>query len=171
MARPKKIPFATCHPDREYHAKGLCRKCYTQKAMRKWRSNNPDAVLAELEKRKTPEGRERRRFLAKQTVSKYARDAGWSKALTDQKLEEQKGCCAICSRVLVTEGPNKAVRMHRDHHHSSATPRDLLCLSCNIRLGYYEKARREGMLALYENYLKKHETFLDVSLEKDHNKG
>lgn len=30
--------IATCHPDRKYHSKGMCKQCY----MSAWRAANPD---------------------------------------------------------------------------------------------------------------------------------
>lgn len=45
---------------------------------------------------------------------------------------KQSGKCAICGRL-----PRKR-RLAADHDHSTNTPRGLLCVRCNLALGWYE---------------------------------
>jgi hypothetical protein len=48
----------------------------------------------------------------------------------DALVERQDGRCAICA-----ERPDD--RLHVDHDHDTGAVRGLLCLNCNIGLGYY----------------------------------
>lgn len=63
------------------------------------------------------------------------------RALRDEFVEAQAGQCAIC-RAPLGEDPNL------DHCHVTGFIRGALCTSCNVKLGWYEKRRRE-----IENYL------------------
>jgi hypothetical protein len=71
MATLKEVKFASCHPDRKYHAKDRCRECYIRdwrlenlerckqyernnydsakrvEGVRRWRANNPDKYAAQ----------------------------------------------------------------------------------------------------------------------------
>ena len=42
-----------------------------------------------------------------------------------------------------------------DHNHETGKVRALLCQSCNVLVGYYEKIKRLGMEAKLEEYTKK----------------
>lgn len=75
--------------------------------------------------------------------------AGWrrfggTREEYERLYEEQAGQCAICSRPLRSrfhpaDYLPKLQTAHFDHCHSKNSPRGLLCRTCNIALGYWEK--------------------------------
>ena len=73
----------------------------------------------------------------------------------DQLWESQQGLCAICSNELVLPADREGVKRTReavwDHCHKSSTARGLLCVGCNVKLGWLEnyQAKIEGYLCLY----------------------
>jgi hypothetical protein len=81
------------------------------------------------------------------------RHTGVSAELADRLREAQGGRCAICPAPMVPgKGPHGE---SADHCHASGEPRGLLCRTCNICLGFYEKRQRpQGLeIRLYEEYL------------------
>jgi len=50
-------------------------------------------------------------------------------------LTVQKGCCAICGNAIKLGQRKLAV----DHDHETGKTRGLLCVLCNIGLGFYER--------------------------------
>lgn len=52
-----------------------------------------------------------------------------------QMLLKQNGCCAICKR---DAGIFKR-KLSVDHNHTTGKVRELLCMKCNIQVGYIEK--------------------------------
>ncbi len=78
---------------------------------------------------------------------------GWTNELTDQRLLEQKGRCAICG-VVLSEKTFESNSIARDHDHETMAPRGLLCHHCNIMLGHYENhTRGRVLLQPFEDYL------------------
>jgi uncharacterized protein with PIN domain len=53
-----------------------------------------------------------------------------------EMIEAQNGRCAICNNEFVDSR-----RTHVDHCHETKAIRGILCVSCNTRLGWYEKHR------------------------------
>jgi len=53
----------------------------------------------------------------------------------NRQLAEQDNRCAICRREWM---PGQH-RFHVDHNHETGERRGLLCYSCNIKLGWFEK--------------------------------
>ena len=68
----------------------------------------------------------------------------------DLLLRDQQGCCAMCGEHWT--GFSK--RLHVDHNHKTGEIRGLLCLGCNIGLGFVEKS---GFVDLAKEYLRKTE--------------
>ena len=68
-------------------------------------------------------------------------------------LDAQGGICKICSMPETTRKNNSdEVRMLAvDHDHNTGAVRGLLCASCNVQLGYYEKTKLRA--AEFEKYL------------------
>ena len=64
------------------------------------------------------------------------KDTGQWAALRDEFVEAQDGKCAICRRPIKD-------RPRLDHCHATGFIRGVLCNSCNIKLGWYEKRRAE----------------------------
>lgn len=62
------------------------------------------------------------------------RNYGISEATYQEMLASQSGVCAICKRP-----PNTASgQLHVDHCHKTGAVRKLLCVKCNMALGWYE---------------------------------
>jgi len=124
-------PKATCHPDRNHRARGLCDACYDRwlyansekyrntrlKSAAKWASANQ-----EKKKRIDRNGRLKRRYNIDEN--------GYKKI-----LRLQDGKCAICFK----EGEN----LHVDHCHQTGLVRGLLCLRCNGSLAWVEEILRK----------------------------
>jgi len=126
---------ATCHPDKEHKAKGLCANCYR----RYLRSLRPDK----------PHGPTSLKRRHKMSEEEYQR-----------KLSTQNNKCALCN-----EPPSGPYRLSVDHNHSCCPginhcancTRDLLCASCNVQLGMYEKFKdNPDLVARFEAYITKH---------------
>ena len=68
-------------------------------------------------------------------------------------FDAQGGICKICSMPEITRKNNSdEVRMLAvDHDHNTGAVRGLLCASCNVQLGYYEKTKLRA--AEFEKYL------------------
>jgi hypothetical protein len=160
--------FANCHPDRRYHAKGLCRPCYKTARWRVWSARNPDKCrviqkryrdanrhkIRETERKRAKEdaalGRVRARHLK--------REYNLTPEQWDAKFEAQGrrcGCCGSCDPY----GPY----WHTDHNHTTGQLRDILCGPCNCALGYAkESASRLRRLA---DYLDRHGGFGCLNLQ------
>jgi len=67
-----------------------------------------------------------------------------------QILNEQEGKCAICGKTEEENGKMLAV----DHCHETNKNRELLCLSCNICIGFIEKNNLN--IDDVKNYINKH---------------
>lgn len=53
----------------------------------------------------------------------------------DFMLDMQGGCCAICGK----DQSGFKLKLAVDHNHTTGEVRGILCPSCNIKLGWYEK--------------------------------
>jgi hypothetical protein len=134
-----------------------------------WRNNRYKTNFEYREKRKAATAARRVKlklenpdFMTKRTRERRARQketgnrdivAGWRKFGGTRKeyeriYKEQQGCCAICERPLrsrfspASHLPHLQTG-HFDHCHTKETPRGILCRTCNIALGYYEKYIRK----------------------------
>jgi len=65
----------------------------------------------------------------------------------DKMLINQKECCAICGKHISEESKRFAV----DHNHKTNEVRGLLCMSCNTKLGWYERQKENIEKYLGEN--------------------
>jgi hypothetical protein len=92
------------------------KRLYGRLQMRKRTRQAPDIIRAQA--RKTH-------------VRSAMRRAGLDLADYERLLQEQKGMCAICGRIE-PGGRNLAI----DHDHATGAIRGLLCLACNLMLGY-----------------------------------
>ena len=57
----------------------------------------------------------------------------------EEMLRSQGGNCAICK----SPTPGRYKHFQIDHSHGAGGVRGLLCMSCNFRLGWYERCRTE----------------------------
>ena len=123
---------AVCHPDRPHHAKELCDSCYVLQ----YRANNPKSKEAHIAsnlrwKQKNPD-----KVRAYSIKSRY----GLTEEQHKHILDLQDGRCGIC---------NSTNKLVIDHDHTTMIVRGLLCQSCNLALGLYEKLRSAGDVDAY----------------------
>ena len=131
----KKERKPTCHPDREYYAKGLCHTCYNRENKR--------------ERMKDPKNKNKHNLSARTNRRAYY---GITDAEFDEMMKEQGGVCAICER------PPKTRSLDIDHEHQSKEKtrspesrkkmiRGLLCHKCNRALGLFGNDINKLLLA------------------------
>lgn len=104
--------------------KGYCREC---------------EVGYNAEYLETPHGRNHKRSAGRAWKNRNAAQVaarlyGITVDDYDAMLDRQNGRCAICRTDKV--GGN-ATRWHIDHDHTTGTVRGLLCMKCNLGLGYF----------------------------------
>lgn len=64
---------------------------------------------------------------------------------------KQGGVCAICGAPPAGPGTNHGHRLKVDHDHATGEVRGLLCNTCNLLLGRYERYRKEVTSYLDQN--------------------
>jgi hypothetical protein len=74
-------------------------------------------------------------------------DHGITLADYEAMLARQGGGCATCGRK-----PESGKNLHVDHDHQTGKIRGLLCIGCNLAIGYLEHASRP----VWEAYLAEH---------------
>ncbi len=57
----------------------------------------------------------------------------------DKMFEKQKGVCIICGKKEIRKNQHGVTRLSIDHDNQTGKVRGLLCSSCNIFLGHFEK--------------------------------
>ena len=132
------MQFATCHPDRVYVAKGLCRVCYNKQ----W-----------FQKNHTVHSQRNRRY-AKEHPDKFA---GYTRkfkykmtpAIYKDIWDSQNGLCEICKQPETGRGGLRV-----DHDHSTGDLRALLCMRCNAGIGLFRESLE--LLKLAVRYLELH---------------
>lgn len=153
MSRLKANRKASCHSDRPYYAKDMCKQCYQK---HKWH-NDPSYRASRLRKERNwyhvPANKEKRKahskawYLANKDKAR-AYKLKYSYGLTPEEYQEmydtQDGLCAICH-----ESPIECV----DHDHSTNKVRGLLCSRCNLCLGHYEVLKKRQLLDSVDQYL------------------
>lgn len=131
--------FASCHPDRPYHAKNLCQKCYRYEGHKR-RYSDPVVRAKAISKSRnwalSNPNRARDLDRKKNLWKKY------NITLEDYNLmlKKQNGVCAICNKpeTVVLKAKNISY-LAVDHDHVTGVIRGLLCFKCNTALGFYEK--------------------------------
>lgn len=124
-----------------------------------WRKANPEKAK---KIRKRYENKNRKVLNEKKQVyrknnsqvvknSWYLRNYGITSEEYEQKLENQGRCCAIC-KIHASEC-QRALAV--DHDHKTGKNRDLLCVACNITVGFVEKKSPE-FLETVRAYLDRH---------------
>ena len=116
-----------------------CKKCQTIRST-KWQNKNPEKVK-----------RQRKDFKEKNPL--YARNQflKWRYGLTledkQRLLDMQDGKCAICGS---TDPQDYRNAWHVDHDHETDEVRGILCLRCNLAIGYLDDSpERAEILAAY----------------------
>jgi hypothetical protein len=64
-------------------------------------------------------------------------------------VRSQGGACPICGKRLVLHAESRAPSI--DHDHATGEVRGVLCQSCNLRLGWFEHARKYGWSVLAQD--------------------
>lgn len=80
----------------------------------------------------------------------YKKKYGITTAQYNQKLIDQKGKCAICSK----DHADALNGLYVDHDHESNQVRELLCRECNVGIGFLQDS--EDILFKAIEYLRKH---------------
>ena len=134
-------------------------KAYRQEQKRRWYYSNRDKCLAQAKGwRQAHKPRLTQAKAAWDKRNPHKRiETRWKRAgIKEAKFtrytelnEQQGGVCAICG------APPKTRRLAWDHNHLTGQSRGLLCGSCNIRLGWFEK------LLTDEVWFEKASTYLD----------
>ena len=106
---------ALCHPERRHYSQSLCRSCYNRERQKLWRANNSEKHYDT-----------RLRIIYGITYEDYQR-----------MFAEQDGKCKICG-VSPRHCYPKRGGLVVDHDHKSLKVRGLLCVRCNLLVGYME---------------------------------
>lgn len=131
MAIEGSVRVADCHPDRQYHAKGLCYACYVGG----WKARNRARVRAY---RNQPSSEARERKLLAKRSRHFERQYGLTLTAVDDFIAQQGGLCAICHRPPTSSPFGKRPRLVVDHDHTTGKVRGLLCTDCNAGIGYFD---------------------------------
>ena len=142
--------------------------------MRAWRKANSERSKATDKKNydKNKKGKKRtpeQRLVNRRAVNTY--QAKWPDKIRDKDYQRtygitlddynkmfnnQKGKCAICRMPETAQRKDKAgpLRLAVDHNHKTNKVRGLLCMKCNVVLGYFEKHQSD--ITKVSKYLEKH---------------
>lgn len=99
-----------------------------------------------------------RKKYRKQTRDRARRKNGFTTELVEFLLDKQDAKCAICRIPIAEIGDHKgAGSINCDHCHVTNRPRGLLCRTCNLVLGKYEKFQKPAGLSIdpYDQYLER----------------
>lgn len=104
---------ASCHPERAYLARGLCKQCY-------YGIYNKDKKQ-----------RQQRTIAVRKNQLK--KNFGITTEQWDKIFEKQSGKCPICLNPIYKYGNSKGKRAAAvDHDHKTKRVRGLLCYRCNV---------------------------------------
>lgn len=136
--RRHKKKWESEHPDevraakrRRYHA-DLER---SRAAQRDWKERNPERIRVQQQRRLAKDHATGRAILYRHGITLEQRA---------ELVAAQGGLCALCPQPLEELSTRQA---HIDHDHLTELIRGILCNSCNVRLGWYE--RRIELVAQY----------------------
>lgn len=133
--RPAINESPSCHGDRKYYAKDLCKKCYHNTYGKIYYKRR---LLTGTHKVSPSIIQDARSYRLKYPMRVWLSEIKSRYGLTFRDyihlLEEQSGLCAICSSSGFV-GHNKRVPFTIDHDHVTNKVRGLLCSLCNTGLG------------------------------------
>jgi hypothetical protein len=128
MSRPKK-ESPSCHPDRAYFAKDLCKMCYDKNYNKEYYNNKKEGILkAKKILRKTKNSEEMKNNARKKHLWKIYRitPEDW------EKISKFQGdVCAISGK------PKKTKNLALDHDHKTGKIRGLLSMGINRGLSMF----------------------------------
>lgn len=126
-------------PSMQRYRRYVCKACWTsrQKSYAKADPNHKDKKHVGRLAREASWTEDRRKLEYEKRKCRYLQKTyGITLENYNKMLQEQDGCCKICS---TTEPGGKGV-FHVDHCHNSLAVRGLLCVNCNMMLGLvYDK--------------------------------
>ena len=70
------------------------------------------------------------------TISKRLKKTGCSAEMYEELLVKQNECCAICGKLETAVRNGKPKQLCADHDHVTKEVRGLLCMKCNLGIGY-----------------------------------
>ena len=122
-----------CEISQVHYAKGLCNKCYQRARLaipgirskayaqnKRWVANHPQQLWQSWLKNRY-----------NMTGAEY-----------NELFDQQNGKCALCGGAQ----SRGSKRLGVDHNHETGAVRGLLCHSCNVVVGYYEKIYNDPVL-------------------------
>ncbi len=140
--------FATCHPDRPHHVRGLCKFCYYKGDYQRRIAKDPDypKKRAEYSRQWQLKNKARTKQLARQwhLLTTY----NLTEEQFDAMIKNQGGVCVICGSIP------KIFAV--DHNHQTGAVRKLLCRPCNAGLGQFKED--PNILRKAATYLEEHGT-------------
>ena len=140
------MPSSLClnHPNKQAHARNLCGACY----QRWYREHIPGAAEAHRQsnKRWLQDNPDKRASLVRRSRYKLS-DEEYA-----QLLQQQQSCCGIC---------REQKPLSIDHCHKTMKVRGLLCRTCNLALGLYERLRELGDVEAYLAHTTSHNAFMN----------
>lgn len=125
----------------------LCASCRKRERY----ATDPAFRERELAKAKRWQSTERGREVNRAAARKYTdKKQGWGDGLYGRCIYLQASRCGICRRPFET-----GMQQNRDHDHTTGKARGILCNSCNLCLGHYERQQRPVGLVIdcYDQYL------------------
>ena len=95
---------------------------------------------------------QRQERLAEMRAYQLKRNFGLTTEQYDQRLADQGGKCAICLQEPRAKAGrhNKTASLAIDHCHKTGKVRKLLCTTCNLRLGWFERYKDAVSSYLHE---------------------
>lgn len=126
---------AKCHPNKKHYALGLCQGCYQKRPEYLEYKREYYERTRETWSRYKREYHQRHRDDKNNATRRYTyrRLYGITVEDYDTTLEKQGGHCAICPAREPGRGRKYFVV---DHNHETGEFRGLLCIPCNLLLGY-----------------------------------
>lgn len=128
----KKPQYKNCSPE--------CAKVYKSSYDKSYVEAHKEEISKAINTRHENNPNQRKKYARTSYLNQHSVDENWYA----EKMEEQKGYCALCETK-----PTK-VGLHIDHRHTCCNfsggskrlcgkcTRGLLCSACNVRLGYLE---------------------------------
>lgn len=110
---------ASCHPEKDHLAKGLCKSCYNKNYFQEHKEEYKQANSVWRLKNKKKLRNKNLLYYFGITLDQF-----------NHILKQQNNKCAICSK----ENPTDL-----DHNHSTGKIRGILCRHCNTALGLFKE--------------------------------